>query len=161
MDLRSHSLSLPLTLEWRCSGCNCRQTVPRRLEITSATGLQVACDSCQSKFYSYVANVQQVSDAAFNQNITNSTSSSSELEPIPQWLASELAKYRSKYPADIIEVVRKGGEWRFKCTDCIGKLYSVGPGQTMGNFELHLKNRKHRDAVSKRMWVVPMATGHK
>lgn len=39
---------------------------------------------------------------------------------------------------------------RIKCKDCPGKLYT--PDVTLGvnNFEVHLKNRHHRDRVTKR-----------
>ena len=40
---------------------------------------------------------------------------------------------------------------RIKCKDCPGKLYT--PDVTLGvnNFEVHLKNRHHRDRVQQRM----------
>lgn len=31
-----------------------------------------------------------------------------------------------------------------------GKVYSLGPGQTISNFEIHLKNKQHRENVAKR-----------
>ncbi|KAK8205782.1 hypothetical protein IWZ00DRAFT_546976 [Phyllosticta capitalensis] len=39
---------------------------------------------------------------------------------------------------------------RIKCLDCPGKLYTAGPGLTVENFEVHLKNRLHVEAVKKR-----------
>ena len=39
---------------------------------------------------------------------------------------------------------------RIRCLDCPGKLYNAGPGQTVQNFELHLKNRLHLANVSSR-----------
>jgi len=39
---------------------------------------------------------------------------------------------------------------RIRCTDCPGKFYNTGPGQTLENFEIHLKNRKHKDMVEQR-----------
>jgi SWI/SNF-related matrix-associated actin-dependent regulator of chromatin subfamily B protein 1 len=32
---------------------------------------------------------------------------------------------------------------RIRCTDCATKIYTAGPGQTVDNFEVHLKNRGH------------------
>lgn len=40
---------------------------------------------------------------------------------------------------------------RIRCQDCPGKLYNAGPGQTVTNFELHLKNRQHMSNVSSRI----------
>ena len=40
---------------------------------------------------------------------------------------------------------------RIRCLDCPGKLYVTGPGMTAERFEAHLKNRKHREAVDKRL----------
>ncbi|KAF8336441.1 uncharacterized protein EI90DRAFT_3119709 [Cantharellus anzutake] len=41
-------------------------------------------------------------------------------------------------------------EWRLKCFDCPGKLYTPGPNETLDNFIVHLKNRNHRNNVFKR-----------
>jgi SWI/SNF-related matrix-associated actin-dependent regulator of chromatin subfamily B protein 1 len=40
---------------------------------------------------------------------------------------------------------------RVRCLDCPGKLYNVGPGQMVTNFELHLKNRQHMSNVLNRI----------
>ena len=34
---------------------------------------------------------------------------------------------------------------RIKCNDCPGKLYQAGPGTTVENFEIHLRNRQHKE----------------
>lgn len=39
---------------------------------------------------------------------------------------------------------------RIRCHDCPGKLYTPGPEATVGNFEVHLKNRQHRERVELR-----------
>jgi SWI/SNF-related matrix-associated actin-dependent regulator of chromatin subfamily B protein 1 len=39
---------------------------------------------------------------------------------------------------------------RIRCHDCPGKLYTPGPGMTVENFEVHLKNRQHRERVDTR-----------
>jgi SWI/SNF-related matrix-associated actin-dependent regulator of chromatin subfamily B protein 1 len=39
---------------------------------------------------------------------------------------------------------------RIRCHDCPGKLYTPGPGMTVENFEVHLKNRQHRERVDRR-----------
>jgi SWI/SNF-related matrix-associated actin-dependent regulator of chromatin subfamily B protein 1 len=39
---------------------------------------------------------------------------------------------------------------RIRCMDCPGKLYAAGPEQTADNFEIHLKNRQHKENVGKR-----------
>ncbi|KAF8851739.1 SNF5-domain-containing protein, partial [Acephala macrosclerotiorum] len=40
---------------------------------------------------------------------------------------------------------------RIRCQDCPGKLYTPGPEMTVGNFEVHLKNRQHRERVDSRL----------
>ncbi|KAF2088601.1 SNF5-domain-containing protein, partial [Saccharata proteae CBS 121410] len=39
---------------------------------------------------------------------------------------------------------------RIRCNDCPGKLYTAGPGLSIENFEVHLRNRLHREAVQRR-----------
>jgi SWI/SNF-related matrix-associated actin-dependent regulator of chromatin subfamily B protein 1 len=39
---------------------------------------------------------------------------------------------------------------RIRCHDCPGKLYTPGPEMTVENFEVHLKNRLHREKVDAR-----------
>ncbi|KAJ7906832.1 hypothetical protein B0H13DRAFT_1527796, partial [Mycena leptocephala] len=41
--------------------------------------------------------------------------------------------------------------WRIECFDCPGKLYIPGPGETLSNYEVHLKNRLHRRRVDERV----------
>ncbi|KAK4151511.1 SNF5-like protein [Chaetomidium leptoderma] len=40
---------------------------------------------------------------------------------------------------------------RIRCRDCPGKSYTAGPETTVQNFEVHLKNRAHRERVSGRV----------
>ena len=40
---------------------------------------------------------------------------------------------------------------RIKCLDCPGKLYTPGPETGVNNFEVHLKNRIHREKVERRV----------
>ncbi|KAL8775391.1 MAG: hypothetical protein Q9209_000399 [Squamulea sp. 1 TL-2023] len=40
---------------------------------------------------------------------------------------------------------------RIKCKDCPGKLYTPGPEMGVNNFEVHLKNRLHREKVEQRV----------
>ncbi|OBZ66973.1 hypothetical protein A0H81_13301 [Grifola frondosa] len=76
---------------------------------------------------------------------------------VPQWLQEAMVAMQVRYPDDHLEVTsRKGAssgtpEWRIKCVDCPGKLYTPGPGETLSNFEVHLKNRQHRAKVNSRI----------
>ena len=40
---------------------------------------------------------------------------------------------------------------RIKCLDCPGKLYTPGPETGVTNFEVHLKNKVHRERVEERL----------
>lgn len=48
---------------------------------------------------------------------------------------------------------------RIRCHDCPGKLYTPGPEMTVGNFEVHLKNRFHREKVDQRLAREAAANG--
>ncbi|KIM36135.1 hypothetical protein M413DRAFT_320258 [Hebeloma cylindrosporum] len=75
----------------------------------------------------------------------------------PPWLASAVQVMQARYPNDRFEVIlRKVNatstpEWRIKCLDCPGKLYTPGPGETLSNYDVHLKNRQHRQRVNDRL----------
>lgn len=95
----------------------------------------------------------------------------------PEWLISGLSDLLKSYPNDRFEGIMRysavntatetpittpqlgqyteGVKWMFlpriRCNDCPGKLYTPGPDATVGNFEIHLKNRQHRERVELRM----------
>ncbi|RIA79802.1 hypothetical protein C1645_670940, partial [Glomus cerebriforme] len=58
---------------------------------------------------------------------------------------------QQKYPRDRFEIVLKSNNFRMKCSDCPGRLYQPGPGFSLENFEIHLKNKDHRFNVEKRL----------
>ncbi|KHJ33144.1 putative chromatin remodeling complex protein [Erysiphe necator] len=94
----------------------------------------------------------------------------------PSWLVSGLDELLKLYPNDRFEGTMRysavntvtetplttpqlgqytdGVKWMFlpriRCNDCPGKLYTPGPDATVGNFEIHLKNRQHRERVELR-----------
>ncbi|KKA28261.1 hypothetical protein TD95_001850, partial [Thielaviopsis punctulata] len=95
--------------------------------------------------------------------------------PAPDWLVSCLADLQKSYPHDSFEALMRYSAVnpdteqqilpgqaapenavymflpRVRCKDCPGKLYTPGPSQTASNFEVHLKNRLHRDKVDARV----------
>ncbi|CZT03498.1 related to transcription factor snf5p [Rhynchosporium agropyri] len=96
--------------------------------------------------------------------------------PPPAWLKAGLTSLLTQYPGDRFEGVMRysavntatdmpcsapppgpipeGIKYmylpRIRCHDCPGKLYTPGPERTVGNFEVHLKNRQHRERVDAR-----------
>ncbi|RDW59479.1 SNF5-domain-containing protein [Coleophoma cylindrospora] len=97
--------------------------------------------------------------------------------PPPAWLTQGLAALQARYEQDrfegtmrysaintltdtptampqpgaaIPENVRFMYLPRIRCHDCPGKLYTPGPDTTVDNFEVHLKNRQHREKVAAR-----------
>lgn len=103
---------------------------------------------------------------------------SRHLQPLPpSWLNTALARLKVNYPNDDFEgtmrytavstvtdlpiSVRPDAPPpenvkymyypRIKCKDCPGKLYTPGPEMGVNNFEVHLKNRIHREKVEKRV----------
>ncbi|KAF7857288.1 hypothetical protein EAF04_009529 [Stromatinia cepivora] len=97
--------------------------------------------------------------------------------PPPTWLATGLTALHQQYPNDRFEGMMRysavsissetpvpapppgttpeGIKWmylpRIRCHDCPGKLYTPGPDTTVGNFEVHLKNKGHREKVNLRL----------
>lgn len=98
--------------------------------------------------------------------------------PPPEWLSSALQDLLKQYPNDSFEGVMRycavnaeteqpvpappAGQPippnikfmylpRIRCHDCPGKLYTPGPETTVTNFEVHLKNRMHREKVDQRV----------
>ncbi|KAI3621498.1 swi-snf complex subunit [Moniliophthora roreri] len=75
----------------------------------------------------------------------------------PKWLTAAIQATQSKYPDAKFEIVLRRSDanheavWRIKCIDCPGKLYHPGPGETLSNFEIHLKNRQHKQRVHERL----------
>lgn len=99
--------------------------------------------------------------------------------PPPEWLNHSLNRLQQGYPNDQFEgcmrytmvsketdlpVSQKPNEAqpenvkmmyypRIKCLDCPGKLYTPGPETGVTNFEVHLKNKVHRERVEERLRV--------
>ncbi|GAA5869745.1 hypothetical protein JCM1840_000577 [Sporobolomyces johnsonii] len=78
-------------------------------------------------------------------------------QPLP-WMIAAAADLRSKQVDDRFELIprpRPAGasvqEWRIRCLDCPGKLYNLGPGETLDGFLVHFKNRVHRGNVEARL----------
>ncbi|OJJ47006.1 hypothetical protein ASPZODRAFT_141774 [Penicilliopsis zonata CBS 506.65] len=97
--------------------------------------------------------------------------------PPPSWLVSGLAQLNRAYPTHSFEGVMRysavdmetmlpvanatatqpGQRLRYqylpriRCHDCPGKLYTPGPGMTVDNFEVHLRNRQHKERVEERL----------
>lgn len=75
----------------------------------------------------------------------------------PEWLKRATELLRAKYPGDEFDVVLrkikpdKPADWRIRCHDCPMMVYTTGPGSTLSNFEVHLRNRKHREKVKERL----------
>ncbi|KAL8707541.1 MAG: hypothetical protein Q9220_007433 [cf. Caloplaca sp. 1 TL-2023] len=94
----------------------------------------------------------------------------------PPWLTQALQRLQQSYPQDAFEgtmrytavstttdqpvALNKDQPQedvkymyypRIKCKDCPGKLYTPGPEMGVNNFEVHLRNRLHREKVEKRV----------
>jgi len=79
----------------------------------------------------------------------------------PAWTSRAHAALQAKYPDHRFGIILKArpadappdapDEWRVKCHDCPGRLYNPGPEETLNNFEVHLKNRQHRERVEARI----------
>ncbi|KAK6501487.1 SWI/SNF chromatin-remodeling complex subunit [Arthrobotrys musiformis] len=99
---------------------------------------------------------------------------------IPAWVENGLSALRQSYPSDQFEGIMRQvvidtttglsvphttpmipGRHitdytpRIRCVDCPGKLYTPGPNETVENFEIHLRNRLHRERVDARIRGLP------
>ncbi|KAF7366705.1 hypothetical protein MSAN_00928600 [Mycena sanguinolenta] len=76
----------------------------------------------------------------------------------PQWLTNAMKSMQERFRDDKFEVIlRKVNsastpEWRIKCLDCPGKLYTPGPGETLSNYEVHLKKPSPSSARKRSDW---------
>lgn len=48
---------------------------------------------------------------------------------------------------------------RIRCLDCPGKLYTPGPDISAANFEVHLKNKVHKEKVELRLTLANSTAG--
>ncbi|KAL8906803.1 MAG: hypothetical protein Q9207_001791 [Kuettlingeria erythrocarpa] len=94
----------------------------------------------------------------------------------PSWLTQALQRLQQAYPHDEFEGLmrytavdiatdqpvplnkdsaQQGVKYmyypRIRCKDCPGKMYTPGPETGVNNFEVHLKNRLHREKVEERV----------
>lgn len=94
----------------------------------------------------------------------------------PSWLTQALDRLQQNYPDDEFEGLMRytavdvttdlpvplnkdtppeGVRYmyypRIRCKDCPGKMYTPGPETGVNNFEVHLKNRLHREKVDERV----------
>ncbi|KAM0755771.1 SNF5-domain-containing protein [Meredithblackwellia eburnea MCA 4105] len=75
----------------------------------------------------------------------------------PSWMEPAADALRAKNPDDRFEIIPRGRaadpsqqDWRIRCLDCPGKIYNIGPGETLDNFSVHFKNKAHRGNVQTR-----------
>ncbi|BGP12836.1 SWI/SNF chromatin-remodeling complex subunit [Rhodosporidiobolus nylandii] len=78
-------------------------------------------------------------------------------QPLP-WMLAAAAELRARQVDDRFEIIPRPRpadpavqEWRIRCLDCPGKLYNLGPGETLDGFLVHFKNRVHRTNVDTRL----------
>ncbi|KAK7683781.1 hypothetical protein QCA50_013157 [Cerrena zonata] len=83
---------------------------------------------------------------------------SSNIAPaVPGWLRLAMQEMSEKNPYFLFDIIPRVSpitqthEWRLRCLDCPGKLYKVGPGETLDNFHIHSRNRNHRKRVNTRL----------
>ncbi|SCV68409.1 BQ2448_530 [Microbotryum intermedium] len=101
---------------------------------------------------------------SFSSNAARSTRPADSGPPVPPtWMHAAAAELRAKQVDDRFDIIPRPRpvdptavqEWRIRCLDCPGKLYNVGPGETLDNFSVHFKNRVHRGNVEARLKGLP------
>jgi len=119
---------------------------------------RVRMNGINSQTAGSVASVSSSNPVAEATSIQNESASAADSAPSwpPTWLSSGIQVMQAKYPDDRFELSLRqlhgaNPEWRIRCRDCPGKLYTPGPGETLLNYEVHLKNRQHRQRVNDRL----------
>ncbi|KAF5384284.1 hypothetical protein D9615_003252 [Tricholomella constricta] len=146
----------PLAQRIKLNGSN---SYSRRASTPPAPGTPAAAPTSTAKGDgSPIKNTPASKDTKMADAATVSpTSPARPLAVPPQWLSSAKAAMMARYPNDKFEIILRkvsatsSPEWRIKCLDCPGKLYTPGPGETLANYEVHLKNRQHRQRVNDRI----------
>ena len=137
----------------------------KKLEITNKSRWnRLSVDDNQSQRSPSSSFSETNNDNYNNQLQTQQQSSNSNSALPPQWLVDATKTLRSKYKNDQFLIIEKPKpqqindfkvniitEWRLKCLDCPGKMYTPGPGESADNFEKHLKNRQHKQKVLQRL----------
>lgn len=73
-------------------------------------------------------------------------------EDLLDWMPSKKRILESRNPHDVFDIVQlENGDYKVFCYDCPNKLYTIGPNETLKNFEVHLRNRSHRNSVEARL----------
>ncbi|KAG6847381.1 hypothetical protein H0H93_008542 [Arthromyces matolae] len=140
---------------WHCSNCGCPDNIAvgRR---KGPLGDKSQCGICETTKLEQASPTKMPLGKDGKPITLSPTTTFRGVEP-PQWLSAAKAVMMTKYPSDRFEtILRKvnansAPEWRIKCLDCPGKLYTPGPGETLANYEVHLKNRQHRQRVNDRL----------
>ncbi|KAI9175825.1 SWI/SNF chromatin-remodeling complex subunit [Blastocladiella emersonii ATCC 22665] len=71
---------------------------------------------------------------------------------MPEWMAARAEELRAKYPTDLFHFVPVGTSFKLACDDCsLSKPIAPGPAHTLANFEVHLRNVRHRARVQARL----------
>lgn len=85
-------------------------------------------------------------DASINDDLDEGTAAAADRPIVPQWIQIAVQDMRTKYPDDLFEPVfrKQNDQWKIRCFDCPGRLYALGPDETLENLEIHLRNRVHR-----------------
>jgi SWI/SNF-related matrix-associated actin-dependent regulator of chromatin subfamily B member 1 len=77
-----------------------------------------------------------LSSQSSNARPSGGSTSGSKVEP-PAWVRECEQQLKHQYPSDKFEIIARPnvpGEWRLRCNDCPGKLYTAGPNETLDNF---------------------------
>ncbi|CAG8508356.1 19879_t:CDS:2, partial [Racocetra fulgida] len=116
------------------------------------TATSISPTSTSHAITSSSANDLPMSTASSTITVSNTLPSNRPV--FPEWIIQQRDQLKRKYPRDCFDIIQRPNhhptEFRIKCFDCPGKLYQPGPDLTLGNFEIHLKNKSHRIAVEKR-----------
>ncbi|KAF7762167.1 hypothetical protein Agabi119p4_8760 [Agaricus bisporus var. burnettii] len=112
----------------------------------------------EEKFITPKVKAENGHEVSSNTPAPNSPSINMIPPQLPPWLSAALQNMRSRYPDDRFEaILRKTTgnppDWRIRCLDCPGKLYTPGPGESLSNYEVHLRNRQHRQRVNERLSI--------
>lgn len=143
--------------------CNSRVSAVGVMELPSVVGpqpdsLSTSSELARFRHIKVVTLKSKIDTALFSVASSQSSSPTPGKARLPAWLAMNMRLMQSKYQNDKFGVIPRKivaspgpPEWRIRCFDCPGMLYHLGPGETLTNYEVHLKNRLHRSRVNDRL----------
>ena len=167
-DFKSHAIDTPEVTERISKLFNGHRALLQGFEVFLPPGWHIECGTDDNPDFIGITPASSQSNSSWR---PATPTPPSPANPPPDWLVQVLVQLNRSYPHDRFQATMKHrgsidpvtGQPiptndfphkylpRIMCLDCPGKLHTPGPGGSVKNFEMHLKDRLHRDKVDARL----------